>query len=78
MKKRRYHTPMNLLLEPYMYQRIKMISSLEGIPMSQLIREGIQLRIDQTDKKNNAVITEKKQSKEEDADPLVSSRTPRP
>lgn len=65
MKKRRYHTPMNLLLEPYMYQRIKMISSLEGIPMSQLIREGIQLRIDQTDKKNNAVIIEETTTEEE-------------
>ena len=56
---------MNLLLQPQMYQRIKMISSLEGIPMSQLIREGIQLRIDQTDKKNNAVIIEETTSEEE-------------
>ena len=64
MRKRRYHTPMNLLLEPDMYQRIKMISSLEGIPMSQLIREGIQLRIDQTDKKNNALAIENSEDKE--------------
>lgn len=78
MKKRRYHTSMNLLLEPDMYQRIKMISTLERIPMSELIREGIKLKIDEIDKKNNAVITEKKQRKEEDADPLVSSRTPQP
>lgn len=55
MRKRTYHTSMNLLLEPDMYVRIKMISNLEGIPMSQLIREGIQLKIDQIDKKNNAI-----------------------
>jgi len=65
MRKRTFHTSMNLLLQPQMYQRIKMISSLEGIPMSQLIREGIQLRIDQTDKKNNAVIIEETTSEEE-------------
>lgn len=65
MRKRTYHTPMNLLLEPDMYVRIRMISTLEGIPMSQFIREGIQLRIDQTDKKNNAVIIEETTSEEE-------------
>lgn len=57
---------MNLLLEPGMYTRIKMISSLEGISMSQFIRDGIQLKIDQVDKKNNAVILEDTTSKEEE------------
>lgn len=58
MRQRTYHTPMNLLLKPDMYQRIKMISSLEKISMSELIREGIQLKIDQIDKKNNAMTVE--------------------
>ena len=56
MKNRRYHTPMNLLLEPDMYVRIKMISTLEKISMSNIIRESIKLWFAQYDKKNNSMV----------------------
>jgi len=56
MRKRTFHTSINLLLEPDMYQRIKMISGLEGIPMSELIREGIKLWLAKHDKENNSMV----------------------
>jgi hypothetical protein len=56
MRIRTYHTSVNLLMEPGMYQRIKMISRLEKTTMSKLIRDGIKLKIAEIDKKNNAVI----------------------
>jgi len=59
MKNRKYHTPMNLLVEPEMYQRLKMIARLQKITMSSLIRDGIQMKIDKIDKDNNALIGEK-------------------
>lgn len=58
MRTRKYHTPMNLLLEPDMYTHIRMISSLEKISMSKFIREGIKLRLAQHDKENNVITTE--------------------
>ena len=56
MKTRRYHTPMNLLLEPGMYVRIKMISTLEKISMSNIIRESIKLWFARHDKENNSMV----------------------
>lgn len=56
MKTRKYHTPMNLLLEPDMYIRIKMISAVAKISMSNIIREGIKLWLVQYDKKNNSMV----------------------
>lgn len=58
MRKRTFHTSMNLLLEPDMYVRIKMISSLEGIPMSKIIRESIKLWLARHDKENNSMTVE--------------------
>lgn len=55
MKTRKYHTPMNLLLEPAMYLRLRMISMLEKISMSSIIRESIKLWLALYDKKNNAM-----------------------
>ena len=49
---------MTLLLKPDMYPRIKTISTLEKISMSELIREGISIKIDQIDTKNNAMTVE--------------------
>lgn len=65
MKNRRYHTPMNLLLEPDMYVRIKMISTLEKISMSNIIRESIKLWFAQYDKENNSIATEHTTREEE-------------
>ena len=56
MRTRTFHTSVNLLMEPGMYQRIKMISRLEKTTMSKLIRDGIKLKIAEIDKKNNAVM----------------------
>ena len=56
MRKRTYHTPMNLLLEPDMYVRIKMISGTEKMSMSNIIRESIKLWLDRYDKENNSMV----------------------
>ena len=47
---------MNLLLEPGMYVRIKMISGLKKISMSNIIRESIKLWLAQYDKENNSMV----------------------
>lgn len=65
MKTRKYHTPMNLLLEPQMYTRIRMISTLKKISMSNIIRESIKLWLAQYDKENNSITTENPTQKEE-------------
>jgi predicted transcriptional regulator len=56
MRNRTYHTPMNLLLEPDMYQRLRMIARLQKTTMSKIIRDGIKKELDRIDKENNAVI----------------------
>jgi len=56
MRQRTLHTSMNLLLEPDIYQRIKMIARLQKTPMSKFIREGINLRLAQYDKENNSIM----------------------
>jgi len=55
MRNRTYHTSMNLLLEPGMYQRLKMVARLQKTSMSKFIREGIKLRLAQYDKENNSI-----------------------
>lgn len=56
MRDRTYHTSVNLLLEPGLYQRLKMSARLKKTPMSKIIRDGIRLILDKIDKENNAVI----------------------
>jgi len=56
MRNRTYHTSINLLIEPGMYQRLKMATRLKKTPMSKIIRDGIRLILDKIDKENNAVI----------------------
>ena len=56
MRTRTLHTLLNLVVEPGLYQRLKMTAKLEKTPMSQIVREGIKLRLDQIDKKNDAVM----------------------
>jgi len=55
MRKRTLHTSVNLLIQPGIYQRLKMTATLKKTSMSKLIREGIKLRLDQIDKQNNAI-----------------------
>jgi hypothetical protein len=61
MRKRIFHTSLNLLIEPASYQRLKRAAMSKKTSMAQLIRDGINLRLDQIDKDNNAVMTEQKQ-----------------
>ena len=57
MRTRILHTSVNLLMEPQLYQRLKMSARMKKIPMSKIIREGINLRLDQMDRENpNAII----------------------
>ena len=56
MRDRKYHTSVNLLIEPGLYQRLKMAARLKKIPMSKIIRDGIRLILDKIDIENNAVI----------------------
>jgi len=55
MRNRTLHTSVNLLIEPATYQRLKMTARLENISMSRIIRDGIKVRLDQIDKKNNSI-----------------------
>ena len=56
MRKRNFHTSINMLIEPNTYQRLKMIAGLQKTTMSKFIREGIQLRLAQYDKENNSMV----------------------
>ena len=56
MRKRILHTSVNLLMEPEMYQRLKLSASVKKAPMSKIIRDGIKLILDKIDKENNAVM----------------------
>jgi predicted HicB family RNase H-like nuclease len=55
VRKRTLHTSVNLLIEPAAYQRLKMAATLKKTSMSKLIREGINLRLNQIDKENNTI-----------------------
>lgn len=55
MRKRNYHTSINLLIDPDMYLRMKMISRLQHKSMSEFIREGINLRLAMYDRENNSM-----------------------
>ena len=56
MKKRTFHTSVNLLVEPGLYQKLKMTATLKKTSMSKIIREGIRLKLVQIDKEDNVVI----------------------
>jgi len=65
MRNRIYHTSINLLIEPEMYQRIKMIATLQKTTMSKIIRESIKLWLSRYDKENNSITTENSTDEEE-------------
>jgi hypothetical protein len=59
MRVRTLHTSMNLLMEPDLYQRLKMTARMKKVTMSQIIRDGIRSELDKIDKENpNAIIIE--------------------
>jgi hypothetical protein len=53
MKKRTYDTPVCLLLQTGIFDRIKFIAEQKKISMSNLIRDGIKLKLAQIDEENN-------------------------
>jgi hypothetical protein len=56
MKKKTYQTLINLLIEARQYQRLRMVAQLQKTSMSKLVRDGIDLKLAQVDKQNNAII----------------------
>ena len=57
MRKRTLHTSINLLIEPGIYQQLKMIATLKEISMSKIIRAAIRLWLDRYEKENNIIQT---------------------
>lgn len=56
MKNKTHNTLINLLIEVRQYQRLRMIAKLQKTSMSKLIRDGIDLKLAQIDKENNAIM----------------------
>jgi hypothetical protein len=55
MQKKNYQTLINLVVEAGQYQRLRMIAKQQRTSMSQLIRDGIDLKLAQIDKENNSI-----------------------
>ena len=56
MRAKKLHTSINLLVEPELYQSLRMTANLEKTSMSEIIRDGIRLKLEQIKKKNNAIM----------------------
>ena len=56
MRNRTFHTSINLLVEPGLYQRLKMAARLKKISMSKIVREGTKIRLDQIEKETDVVM----------------------
>lgn len=52
MKKRNFDTPVSLLIETEVFERIKFIAEQRKISMSDIIRDGIKLKLAEIDKEN--------------------------
>ena len=55
MRKRTFHTSVNLLIEPISYRRLKMAAAFKKTSMSKIIREGINLRLDQINEERDVI-----------------------
>ena len=56
MRIRTFHTSINLLIEPGLYQRLKMAAKVKKISMSKIVREGTKIRLDQIEKETDVVM----------------------
>lgn len=56
MRNRTLHTSVNLLVEPGLYQRLKMAAKVKKISMSKIVREGTKIRLDQIEKETDVVM----------------------
>jgi hypothetical protein len=52
MKKRNYDTPVGLLVETEVFERIKFIAQQRKVSMSDIIRDGIKLKLAKIDEEN--------------------------
>jgi hypothetical protein len=52
MKKRNYDTPVGLLVETEVFERIKFVAQQRKVSMSDIIRDGIKLKLAQIDEEN--------------------------
>lgn len=52
MKQRNYDTPVGLLVETEVFERIKFIAQQRKISMSDIIRDGIKLKLAKIDEEN--------------------------
>ena len=59
MKNKTFHTAINLLVEPIMYQQLRTFAKLGKTTMSKLVRDGIRLKLDEVAKKNTLFNTDK-------------------
>jgi len=55
MRKRTYHTSVNLLIEPISYRRLKVAAAFKKTSMSKIIRGGINLILDKIDKERDII-----------------------
>ena len=55
MRKRTFHTSVNLLIQPISYSRLKGAAAFKKTSMSKIIREGINLRLDQIDEERDVI-----------------------
>jgi hypothetical protein len=53
MRKRTFHTSVNLLIQPMSYSRLKRAAAFKKTSMSKIIREGINLILDKVDKERD-------------------------
>jgi len=56
MRTRNFHTSINLLMEAGLYQRLKRDAKLTNTSMSQIVREGTKIILDQIEKELDKVM----------------------
>jgi hypothetical protein len=56
MRNRTFHTSFNLLIEPGIYQRLKMVARLKKISMSKIVREGTKIILEKIEKETDVVM----------------------
>jgi hypothetical protein len=55
MRARIFHTSINLLIDPICYQRIKAVAREARTSMARIIREGINMRLDQIENRQKEI-----------------------
>ena len=58
MRQRILHTSVNLLIQPEMYQSVKLAARVKKTSMSRIIREGIRMVLSKIEKESNTLVEE--------------------